>query len=358
AAQMIRTVGIDTTVEYAKRLELGDMPRVPSLALGAGEVTLAKMTMAFGAFANGGYVRDPMLIRKVVDADGTVLYEAEDLPKKAIEEATAFFMADMLSDVVDHGTAYGARREGFRLPAAGKTGTTNDYVDGWFVGFTPSLVTGVWVGFDKPRTIFSGGYAAQVAVPIWARFMRDATRGDKAVWFERPKDIVAVAMCSVSGKRATDGCRAGETVYDEFGNPTSRSLVVTQYYRQGVLPQEYCDLHNTYYTPGWSVGSAAPAGTGAPEGPVLPAPPPFPTASRDEAAAREAAERARAEARKKDEEEKKPSVWKRIFSGNAKTVEQRRREQEEQVRREAEEKRRKEKEKEKPPACCDPAPLS
>jgi len=358
AAQMIRTVGIDTTVEYAKRLELGDMPRVPSLALGAGEVTLAKMTMAFGAFANGGYVRDPILIRKVVDADGTVLYEAEDLPKKAIEEATAFFMADMLSDVVDHGTAYGARREGFRLPAAGKTGTTNDYVDGWFVGFTPSLVTGVWVGFDKPRTIFSGGYAAQVAVPIWARFMRDATRGDKAVWFERPKDIVAVAMCSVSGKRATDGCRAGETVYDEFGNPTSRSLVVTQYYRQGVLPQEYCDLHNTYYTPGWSVGSAAPAGTGAPEGPVLPAPPPFPTASRDEAAAREAAERARAEARKKDEEGKKPSVWKRIFSGNAKTVEQRRREQEEQVRREAEEKRRKEKEKEKPPACCDPAPLS
>lgn len=370
AAQMIRTVGVDTTVEYAKRLELGDMPAVPSLALGAGEVTLADMTMAFGAFANGGYVRDPILIRKVVDADGEVLYEAEDLPKKAIEEATAFFMADMLTDVVDHGTAYGARREGFRLPAAGKTGTTNDYVDGWFVGFTPSLVAGVWVGFDKPKTIFNGGYAAQVAVPIWARFMRDATRGDKAVWFERPKDIVAVTMCSVSGKRATEGCRAGEIVYDDFGNPTTKSVVVTQYYRQGVVPQEYCDLHNSYYTPGWSVGSGAPEPPGAAvEGAPLPAPPPFPGAPRDEDAAREAAERAREEAAKKEEDdEKKPSIWRRIFSGDAKTVEQRRREQQEEIRREAEKKRRDEERKReeerkrreaekrpppKPPACCD-----
>lgn len=338
AAQMIRTVGVDTTVEYAKRLELGDMPAVPSLALGAGDVTLADMTMAFGAFANGGYVRDPILIRKVVDRDGTVLYEAEDLPKKAIEEATAFFMADMLTDVVDHGTGYGARREGFRLPAAGKTGTTNDYVDGWFVGFTPSLVAGVWVGFDKPKTIFNGGYAAQVAVPIWARFMRDATRGDKAEWFERPKDIVAVAMCRVSGKRATDGCRAGEIVYDDFGNPTSRSFVVTQYYRESVVPSEYCDLHFAYDSHGLPIspGASVPEGSSALPPPVdLSAPAPFPApAASEDARARDAKE-----AEKKKEEGEKRGFWGRIFRGDAKTVEERRREQEEQIRREAEKKR-------------------
>ncbi len=96
-------------------------------------------------------------------------------------------MADMLRGVIDGGTGYGVRQGGFTLPAAGKTGTTNDYKDVWFVGFTPSLVTGVWVGYDQPQTIRRNGYAAELAVPMWTQFMKAATKGQKAAWIERPR---------------------------------------------------------------------------------------------------------------------------------------------------------------------------
>ncbi|MEX2270333.1 MAG: PBP1A family penicillin-binding protein [Vicinamibacterales bacterium] len=381
AVQMINSVGVRTAVEYAKKLELGDQPAVPSMALGAGDVTLDAMTMAFGAFANGGLVRDPLFIRKVVDRDGKVLFEAKDAPRRAIEEATAFFMSDMLAEVINHGTAYGARREGFTLPAAGKTGTTNEYRDGWFVGYTPSLVAGVWVGFDKPRTIFNGGYAAQVAVPIWARFMRDATRGNKPEWFERPKDIVGVAICSVSGKLATDGCRAGEITYDDLGNPVQRSFVVTQYYRKGVAPTEYCDLHGGYHSPSVPVSPvygapvlAPPPGTPDPSAPVAP-PPGTPDPNPPPVVRPKPGDPATPTVADPKREEDRPSIWRRIFRGNAKTAEQIKAEEDrkqreadrkakEAERREAaQEKRRAEQEKKKkapppkppPPTCCLPA---
>ena len=148
----------------------------------------------------------PVLIRRVEDSDGAVLYKEEDKSHRAVSEATAFLMASMLSDVINAGTAFRARQNGFTLPAAGKTGTTNDYNDAWFVGFTPHLVTGVWVGFDQPQTIASGGYAGELAVPIWAAFMKRATRGDKPDWFERPANVVGVNVCRVSGKLPTGGC--------------------------------------------------------------------------------------------------------------------------------------------------------
>ena len=100
------------------------------------------------------------------------------LSDAAISETTAFLISTMMADVINAGT--GARRAlGFTLPAAGKTGTTNEYRDAWFVGFTPSLVTGVWVGYDQPRTIMRNGFAGDVAVPMWAKYMKAATRGDK-----------------------------------------------------------------------------------------------------------------------------------------------------------------------------------
>ena len=108
------------------------------------------LTGAYGAFANGGVVRPPVLIRRVEDSDGKVIYQDEQKSQRAVSEATAFMMSSMLADVVNHGTGYRARQSGFTLPAAGKTGTTNDYVDAWFVGYTPRVVTGVWIGFDQP----------------------------------------------------------------------------------------------------------------------------------------------------------------------------------------------------------------
>ena len=138
AVQMLNTVGIPKAVSYAQKLNVGTPPSVPSLALGASEVTLISLTAAYGAFADTGIVRQPLLIRKVEDSDGNVLYTDEAKSHRAVSEATAFLMSSMLADVINAGTAYRARQAGFTLPAAGKTGTTNDYVDAWFIGLHAS----------------------------------------------------------------------------------------------------------------------------------------------------------------------------------------------------------------------------
>ena len=146
-------------------------------------------------------------------------------------------MSSMLSDVINAGTAFRARQSGFTLPAAGKTGTTNDYNDAWFVGFTPHLVTGVWVGFDQPQTIASGGYAGELAVPIWGAFMKRATRGDKPDWFERPANVVGVNVCRMSGKLPAGGCDS-VSVVDRDGQVEKRSMVYTEYFVRGTEPTD------------------------------------------------------------------------------------------------------------------------
>src|SRR5262249_23926100 len=133
AVRMLQQVGIGTTVRYAQTLGIGDLPSVPSLALGSGEVTVASMTAAYAAFANRGYVPRPLLVRRVEDQDGEVLFKAQDVSVRAISETTAFLMSTMLADVENAGTGARARSLGFTLPAAGKTGTTNDFRDAWFV---------------------------------------------------------------------------------------------------------------------------------------------------------------------------------------------------------------------------------
>ena len=162
--------------------------------------------------------------------------------QRAVSESTAFLMSSMLADVINAGTAYKARQAGFTLPAAGKTGTTNDYVDAWFVGFTPHLVTGVWVGFDQPQTIVSNGYAGELAVPIWAAFMKAATKGDKPDWFDRPANVVGVNVCRLSGKLPNAGCEHVQVV-DDDGNLETRSLVYTDYFVKGTQPTTMCPLH-------------------------------------------------------------------------------------------------------------------
>ena len=153
AVRLLQQVGIPRTVQYAKTMGVGDVPSVPSLALGSGEVTLQSMTAAYAAFANHGLVPQPTLIRRVEDRDGRVLYQSQQNPVRAISDTTAFLMSTMLADVINAGTGAARAQLGFTLPAAGKTGTTNDFNDAWFIGFTPKLVTGVWVGFDQPHTI-------------------------------------------------------------------------------------------------------------------------------------------------------------------------------------------------------------
>ena len=187
AVRLMQDVGVPQTIRQATAFGFGDLPVVPSVALGAGEVTLSAITAAYGAFANGGAIFPPTLIRRVEDADGNVLFEGQELPTQAIKPVTAYLMADMLRGVIDSGTGYTARQQGFWLPAGGKTGTTNDYRDAWFIGFTPRIVTGVWVGYDQPQTIRREGYATYLAVPMWTKFMKVATRDHDPEWLQRPR---------------------------------------------------------------------------------------------------------------------------------------------------------------------------
>jgi membrane carboxypeptidase/penicillin-binding protein len=244
AVRLLQEVGIGRTVQYAKTMGVGDVPSVPSLALGSGEVTLQSMTAAYAAFANHGLVPAPMLIRRVEDNEGRLLYTARESSTRAITDITAFLMSTMLSDVINAGTANRARQLGFTLPAAGKTGTTNDFNDAWFVGFTPKLVTGVWVGFDQPRTILPNGFAGDVAVPVWAKFMKAATAKDKPEWFRAPSGVTTASVCRLSGKLATEGCADVETVgkHDEL---VRKSMIYNEYFNRGTEPTSFCELHPT-----------------------------------------------------------------------------------------------------------------
>jgi 1A family penicillin-binding protein len=243
AVRMIETVGLSKTVSYADRLGVHDIPAVPAAALGAGEVTLESLTAAYSVFASGGVRRQPFYITRVEDSDGKKLFSAQADTDQAVSPVTAFLMSQMLADVVNYGTAWKARQLGFKLPAAGKTGTTNDYRDAWFVGYTPRLVTGVWIGFDQPQTIMGGGYAAEVAVPLWAAFMQKATAGDPADWYKAPQGVVTAQVCRLSGKRPNEACY-GAVVEMPDGSVSSASTVYTEYFAKGTEPADYCPIHS------------------------------------------------------------------------------------------------------------------
>ena len=245
AVRMLQEVGIPPTVQYAKRLGVGSVPSVPSLALGSGEVTLMSMAAAYASFANDGMLPAPTLIRRVETTDGEVLFSGGAAPQRVVSEATAYLMSDMLADVISAGTAAGVRRVGFTQRAAGKTGTTNDYKDAWFIGYTPDIVAGVWVGYDMPRTIIANGYAADLAVPIWGRFMKAATdrqKDEKPEWFKAPKTVTTATICRLSGKLANEECRWA-TVVDRDGYVTTASMVYSEHFVRGTEPGSYCPIH-------------------------------------------------------------------------------------------------------------------
>lgn len=216
AVHLLQRVGLAATIDLANRVGLDDMPAVPSLALGTGEVSLLNLTSAYTAFANGGVLQPPVFVMRVEDPDGRVIYRGESVGRRVLSESTAYLMAQMLADVVDHGTGYTARQDGFRLPAGGKTGTTSDYNDAWFVGFTPHLAAGVWVGYDRPQEIMRRGFAAVVAVPAWAGFMKAATGGNRPDWLERPPSVTHIRRCRISGGLANEYCELAGEVDDDY----------------------------------------------------------------------------------------------------------------------------------------------
>ena len=278
AVGMLQEIGIPTALRMSEKLGIEEVPGVPSLALGSGEVTLMSMTAGYAAFANGGMRPNPILIRRVETAEGEVLFQAAPQTERAVSEATAYLVTAMLSDVINGGTGWQARRVGFTAPAAGKTGTTNDYRDAWFVGYTPTLATGVWVGYDQPRTIIANGYAATLAVPLWGRFMAAAMRDADQPQFPRPRTISTATICRISGKRATSECQGAVEFDPVSGLPVARSVVYTEYFARGTEPADYCPWHTHRSAASYTVATSNTDPVPPPQADSAPSPP-VPTAT-------------------------------------------------------------------------------
>jgi penicillin-binding protein 1A len=257
AVKVFHDIGIDYTVAYARKLGLTTpIARYLSTALGASDVTLLDLTRAYSAFPSGG-VRPPLLfIRRIVDKDGNVLeenrpaaldpahvfdfhegggggfngellaegekaiekeklritpeekrilYGASIPPGHVISPQTAFLMTDLLSDVVDHGTGYKAKE--LKRPAAGKTGTTNDESDAWFVAFTPDLIAGVWTGYDSRKKIGPGMTGGVVSAPIWLYYMQEVLKDRPVLEFAKPTNVKLANIDSMTGGSALEDAR-------------------------------------------------------------------------------------------------------------------------------------------------------
>jgi membrane carboxypeptidase/penicillin-binding protein len=190
-------------------------------------VSPLELTAAYAAFPNGGWAVRPRAIVRILDDTGAVAYENPVERRRVISEPVAFQALSMLRDVVDLGTAASARSLGLRVPAGGKTGTTDDFKDAWFVGFSTSVVAGVWVGFDQPASIGRQAYGARIALPIWTEFMRRTARALPASEFEAPSGLREVELCRVSYLRPVEDC------------PT-----YVEYFKEGDdVPSRLCPLH-------------------------------------------------------------------------------------------------------------------
>ena len=227
AAHLQAEIGARPVLTLANDVGLKDLPDVPSLALGTGLVTPLDLTAAYTIFPGGGEAATPRGMLEVLDAEGTQVFSRDVERRRIVSPQVAFQATSMLRDVIERGTGSAARTLGVRGPIAGKTGTTDEYRDAWFVGFSTSVVVGVWIGFDQPAPIGQDAYAARVAVPIWADFMKRTAQALPAQEFMVPDGLRAEDICSVSYLKPVDGC------------PT-----YTEYFKEGdSIPSERCPIH-------------------------------------------------------------------------------------------------------------------
>lgn len=216
---MARAAGITTHI-----------PPYPSIFLGAAEIIPIEFVAAIGAFGNGGKRVKPRFINRVEDARGKVLWRASEAGDYTINAGVAYLTLSLMEEVVDRGTGGPVRRAGFWLPAAGKTGTTNESKDVWFVGMTPEMVAGVWLGFDTPKMITANASGGRFAAPVWAEMMKGtyAKRAQPGGW-AAPAELASVPIDVASGGMATDKCPPEQ--------------VRIEYFMPGTEPTEYCPLH-------------------------------------------------------------------------------------------------------------------
>ncbi|ACM19562.1 membrane transglycosylase and transpeptidase PBP1A [Geotalea daltonii FRC-32] len=252
--KLLDTVGVPYFVDFAGKVGLPMRAENGlSLALGSDEVTLNELVRAYSPFATGGLRPEPRTIIRIYDRNRRTWTENPPVITPVLSPATAYISTQMLKDVMTYGTAKGLKKFTQLYPAAGKTGTTDDYRDAWFVGYTPGIITGVWLGYDKPKPGGKGFTGGTVAAPIWERFMRQAVTSRPVADFQKPEMVVSVAIDPATGYLAAPDC------------PDKRD----ELYIPGTQPTEYCLQHggeslNPVAMP--PVQPEAPEGQPAPEG--------------------------------------------------------------------------------------------
>jgi penicillin-binding protein 1A len=211
--KILKQIGVPYAISYAKRMGIeSELSPDLSLALGSSGLSLSELTRAYAAFANGGTLIDPVFIHRVVDRHGIILEENAPARKQVISRETAYVMTDLLRAVINEGTGW--RSKPLKKPAAGKTGTTNDLRDAWFVGYTPYLVTGVWVGYDDRKPMNQQETGSRAANPIWLYFMAEAVKHRPSEDFPVPEGVVLEKIDAKTGLLA--GPHSGKTLTQAF----------------------------------------------------------------------------------------------------------------------------------------------
>src|SRR6476619_6465100 len=207
--------GLDTVQKIANDLGIAqNIPHGAAIYIGSFESNLRDLTSAYTVFPNAGVRRQAYIIERIDDQQHKPIYLSAHITSQAIDPGAAWMTSEVMEDVLTKGTAASARSLGFKLPAAGKTGTTNDYKDAWFVGYTSTLTCGVWVGFDQPTTIIPHGYGAALALPVWVQVMNKSAARYPAEPLQPSMPLQHTTVCSISNQLATTGCRGAGTAYD------------------------------------------------------------------------------------------------------------------------------------------------
>ncbi len=217
--RLVDTMGIDSLLSFARTVGVtADMPRNLSIALGSFSITPIELASIYNVFASSGMKSRPIAIKYVTDNKGRILETNEPEPAQVISPQTAFLITSMMEDVVQYGTGWRAKALG--RPVAAKTGTTNDYKDAWFVGYTTNLVAAVWVGFDNARTLGSQETGGMAAAPIWTSFMSGAVTGDPEE-FSPPEGVVSMTIDPKTGLLSHD------------------AAAVREYFKESTQPKQY-----------------------------------------------------------------------------------------------------------------------
>jgi len=211
--KILRKIGVNHAIQYARKIGIeADLSPDLSLALGSSGLSLIEIVRAYSVFANRGMLVKPTFIKRIFDRSGQVIEENQPECREVISKETAYVMTDLLRAVIREGTGW--RIKALKRPAAGKTGTTNNLRDAWFMGFTPTLVTGVWVGYDDQKAMGKGETGSRAASPIWLYFMSDALKDRPVVDFQVPEGVVFAKIDAETGRLASN--YSVKTVFQAF----------------------------------------------------------------------------------------------------------------------------------------------